>query len=205
MNDLYESGRVGHDPLERFMKYMIKDAKLSNPGYSNHSIRATVITSLNESGYEARHIIAITGHKSETTVKQYAKKCPEKKKREMSECLAVKLDTKKAKLEGKVDKIVNMPFRVHSKTAATMVTPLTNNSQDNMTSALGNQNLQLLLFDDTDDDLLLKVLDKFDKENPLTNTQLVQNIISSCQTQAMLPQMYFPNSTVTINYNFAPK
>ena len=75
----YERMRVGHDPLERFMRFLSENAKLSKI-YTNHSIRATVITNLSNSGYEARHIIAVTGHKSESTVKQYATKCPDAKK-----------------------------------------------------------------------------------------------------------------------------
>ena len=41
----FENRTVGHDPIERFMKYLSKDANLSK-SYSNHSIRATVITTL---------------------------------------------------------------------------------------------------------------------------------------------------------------
>ena len=86
-NEWYESRPVGHDPIERFMKYLTKDAKLAAQNYTNHSIRATVIGTLDSKGFEAHHITAISSHKNESTIKTYAKKCPEKKKSEMYEAL----------------------------------------------------------------------------------------------------------------------
>ena len=76
----YEKRNVGHDPLERFMKTLILNAKLSTSGYTNHSIRATCIGTLDNSGFEARHITAISSHKNESTIKTYSTKCPEKKR-----------------------------------------------------------------------------------------------------------------------------
>ena len=65
------------------MKQLCVDAKLSRLDYTNHSIRSTCITNLDKYGFEARHITAVSGHKSEATVKEYSVKCPENKKREM--------------------------------------------------------------------------------------------------------------------------
>ena len=74
--------------LERFMKLSIcKDLKLDGQ-YTNHSIRATVISTLDREGFEGRHIIALSSHKSEATVKQYAPKCPENKCKEMFDSLS---------------------------------------------------------------------------------------------------------------------
>ena len=41
--------------------------------------------------FELRHIMAISSHKSETTVKTYTKKCPDPKKCEMSAALSNKM------------------------------------------------------------------------------------------------------------------
>ncbi len=38
---------------------------------------------LDDAGYEAHHIIALSSHKSESTVKKYATKCPDEKKHQM--------------------------------------------------------------------------------------------------------------------------
>ena len=208
----YDSGRVGHDPLERFMKFLTKDAALIIKDYTNHSIRATVITNLNEFGYEARHIIAVTGHKSESTVKQYAKKCPESKKREMNESLASKLQPKKVKVTDKQDFDATVQFEKKPNIASAAISVPTKNPDPDTSTDFADKNFQILPMDDTDDDLLMKVLDEFDKQSNPTNTQVVTNNVQTINTSVMhnqkypypntMPQMYFPNSTVTINYNF---
>ena len=72
----YEKRRVGHNQLETFMKELCVAANLSRKDYKNHSIRATCITNLDKAGFEGRHIIAVSGHKSEQTVRDYADTCP---------------------------------------------------------------------------------------------------------------------------------
>ena len=88
-----------HEPLERYMKYLSTEAGLSMDEYTNHSIHAMCITLLDRAKFEARHIIAITGHKSESTIKAYAKGCSNEKKREMSDALATKILPKVPKIE----------------------------------------------------------------------------------------------------------
>lgn len=61
------------------------EAQLSKR-YTNHSIRSTVMGILDEL-FEGRHVIALSGHKSENTIKQYARRLAPKKKREMCEAL----------------------------------------------------------------------------------------------------------------------
>ena len=51
--------------------------------YTNHSICATVITMLDNNGVEARHIIKLSSHKYEATIKEYACECPNNKSKEM--------------------------------------------------------------------------------------------------------------------------
>lgn len=62
------------------MKTISSDAGLSQV-YTNHCIRATCITTLDNNGFEARHIMSITGHKSETSIRAYSKTGLETKKR----------------------------------------------------------------------------------------------------------------------------
>lgn len=45
------------------MKALSEMYKLSK-SYTNHSLPATTITLLDEEGFEARHILSISGHKS---------------------------------------------------------------------------------------------------------------------------------------------
>ena len=88
----YEPRKVGHNPLETFMKELSKDAQLQKK-YTNHSICSTCISKLDNSGFEAHHITALTSHKSESTIKECATKCPESKKKEMFQALADPITT----------------------------------------------------------------------------------------------------------------
>jgi predicted component of viral defense system (DUF524 family) len=56
--------------------------------YTNHSIRATAITEMDEAGIDTRHIMHVSGHKSEYSIKHSRQRISEKKKREISHCLS---------------------------------------------------------------------------------------------------------------------
>ena len=86
----YDAAPVGRDPLNSTMKELSKNAKLSMI-YTNHCIRASVIMNLNEQGFEACDIMATTGHKSESSIRSYAKKVPVKRRHAMSDALAAKI------------------------------------------------------------------------------------------------------------------
>ena len=77
----FEGRGLGHNTIESFMKTLAKNANLTNLEYTNHLIRSTVITNLDKHGFEARHITAVSGHKSEATIKEYSVKCPDVKKK----------------------------------------------------------------------------------------------------------------------------
>ena len=57
----FDAVKLGHNPLETFMNLQSKE-------YTNHSIRVTCISKLDMCGFEARHITAISSHKSESTI-----------------------------------------------------------------------------------------------------------------------------------------
>ena len=54
------------------MKVISQQAELSTT-YTNHSIKATTITILNRSGFKARHIMSVSGHRNESRIKSYNK------------------------------------------------------------------------------------------------------------------------------------
>lgn len=81
----YDNMVVGERTLGQMMKQMSKQAKLS-VNYTNHSIRATAATILDKSGFEARHIMSVSGHRSESSIRSYGKTDESTKKR-MSETL----------------------------------------------------------------------------------------------------------------------
>ena len=56
--------------------------------YTNHCIRATNLTALDDVGIEARHIMRVSGHKSEASIRSYACRLNAKKKEQISETLS---------------------------------------------------------------------------------------------------------------------
>ena len=82
----YDNMVVGERSLGEKMKKISKDANLSKT-YMNHSIRATAVTILDRSGFEARHIMAVSGHKNESSIRSYCKTDMSTKK-EMSASLS---------------------------------------------------------------------------------------------------------------------
>lgn len=216
----YDKIRVGYGPIENFMSNLSKEAALSRK-YTNHSIRSTVMGLLGEQ-YEGRIVIGWSGHKSEGTVKQYIRKLPTKKKREISNYLGNNIQPKAPK------------YAFQSIPAATSKPP-----EDPLPQQQNTEQPQLpqeydiqALDDAPSDDLLIQVLEEIEKKNeaqqnqpqavavqnpqgnPLmpSNTMNIQQNVSNIQNvnamkPPMVPTMYFGgHSTVTINYNFnSPK
>lgn len=81
---------VGKNTLGNMMQKISQEANLSKM-YTNHCIRATCISVLDECGYEARHIIGLSGHKSELSIKHYASRLNKSKKRDMSTAVSSKV------------------------------------------------------------------------------------------------------------------
>ncbi|CAC5384014.1 unnamed protein product [Mytilus coruscus] len=82
----YRKAPIGKNSLAVMMPEISERAKLSRR-YTNHSIRATSITAMDEAGIEARHIMRASGHRSEASIHSYSKRLSEKKQREMSDSL----------------------------------------------------------------------------------------------------------------------
>ena len=80
---------VGKNTLAEKMKQISLTAKCSRT-YTNHCLRATTVTTLDRNGFEARHIMGVSGHKSESSIRSYSRVC-EDKKREMSRALSTQI------------------------------------------------------------------------------------------------------------------
>ena len=78
---------LGKNTLGDLMKSISREANLSQI-YTNHSIRATAVTVLDHSNVEAMHIMRVSGHKSESSIRSYARRLSENKQREISTTLA---------------------------------------------------------------------------------------------------------------------
>ena len=69
------------------MTSISKELKLSQK-YTNHCIRATAVSLLDECNFEARHIMRVSGHKSESSIRSYSRRLSEVKRKEMSHSLS---------------------------------------------------------------------------------------------------------------------
>ena len=65
------------------MKTLSIQAELSNV-YTNHCLRAACITALDQSGFEARHIMSVSGQKSEASIRSYSRNVSDTVRHEMS-------------------------------------------------------------------------------------------------------------------------
>ena len=108
---------VGQRILGEKRKKLSTDAELSYI-YTNHSIRVTTITVLDECGYEARYIMAVSGRKSENSIRSYAARTSLSKKRKMSEALSFSTSENKIKSDSQ-----SFSIGESSKSLATISSP----------------------------------------------------------------------------------
>ena len=78
---------IGKNTLGTFMSSISKELKLSQK-YGNHCIRATAVSLLDECNFEARHIMHVLGHKSESSIHSYSRCLSEVKQTEISDILS---------------------------------------------------------------------------------------------------------------------
>ena len=83
----YTTKPLGIHGIGSMMKNISKRLQLSEM-YTNHCIRATVVTLLSAEGIEARQIMRVTGHKSESSLRSYDSDNPAELKRKISNILA---------------------------------------------------------------------------------------------------------------------
>ena len=194
-----------------------KNIKLDGD-YTNHSIRSTVISTLDNAGFESRHIIQLSSHKSESTIKEYSTKCPENKRKEMFQSLseAMTPTNKRRKLPtaataSKPEEIKevaqNLPtFQIepiddfntiddHVLADLMLDFPL----EPVQTPQAEQENRNPNINAPTNDELAVTKDPRQPQKLQEINTQF--NTFNQNRIPAM-PQMYFPNSHVTINYNF---
>lgn len=78
--------------LRTFMSSISKEPKLSQK-YTNHCIRATAMSLLDEGNFEARHIMRVSGHKSESSIRSYSRRQKEISHALSSACSAENLES----------------------------------------------------------------------------------------------------------------
>ena len=141
-------------------------------------------------GFEARHIMARTSHKSESSIKSYSRKISNKKRREISDLLAENMSVEEPQpkvtrqstnttesVKTNNDNVVKAP--VLSTSNATVSVPTDDPNVVNVLVPIANVNLQIVqiaesnVTDDYDipDNQILDILSDIEKEN----MQLVQH------------------------------
>ena len=83
----YRNAPVGKNTLGTLMKRISEDLELSQT-YTNHCIRTTAVSLLDECNFEARHIMRVSGHKSESSIRSYSRRLSETKQKQISDSLA---------------------------------------------------------------------------------------------------------------------
>ena len=68
----FDAMPVGFNQLGKMMKRISIEAGLSMV-YTNHCLRATSVTILDNCGIEARHIMSVSGHRSEKSIRSYSR------------------------------------------------------------------------------------------------------------------------------------
>lgn len=86
----YENRPLGVNKLSTTMKEISKEANLSRI-YTNHSVRATAITLWANAGLSDREIMAISGHRSEASLRSYHQQPSVNQLRKCSDVLTVAL------------------------------------------------------------------------------------------------------------------
>ena len=82
----YDNMVLGKQYLGRMMRTISEKYNLSNP-YTNHCLRATVVTELDRAGFESKDICHVTGHHSSESLKHYCDKPSTDRSLEMSRTL----------------------------------------------------------------------------------------------------------------------
>lgn len=93
----YENRPLGVNKLSTMMKEISKDASLSRI-YTNHFVRATAITLWANAGISDREIMAISGHRSEASLRTYHQQPSVNQLRKCSDVLTVALSE-----DGRID------------------------------------------------------------------------------------------------------
>jgi hypothetical protein len=83
----YDSVPVGHNTLGNMMTTISKDCQLSKI-YTNHSLRTTTDHLLDVVRFPDRHIMSVTGHMAESSLKTYTGYTDSKTKQKMSNTLS---------------------------------------------------------------------------------------------------------------------
>ena len=136
--------------------------------------------------------MATMGHTSKISIKNYSRRCPSRKRREMYDVLS-EIPKKRSKTES----------------TSTLTSPSSNNATEpnfDLTNAelktINSEDLSdIFQFDDEIEmPQVLDILTQIEKENE--SLQVTKASPQKTTNVSLVPTMHFPHSNVTINYHF---
>ncbi|KAL5018423.1 hypothetical protein ScPMuIL_004145, partial [Solemya velum] len=83
----YTDNPVKHHQYTRFMDDISKHSKCDKH-YTAHCLRTTAIQGMNDAGINTRHIMYMSGHRSEKSVRSYSRECSTSQKKSISGTLS---------------------------------------------------------------------------------------------------------------------
>lgn len=173
----YDSIPTGHNILGSMMVNISKECLLSKL-YTNHSLRATTVHVLDCARFPDRHIMSVTGHKAESSLKTYTGFTDTKTKQKMSATLSNVL---RDGVEVKQNKLPDLdPGRFN-------LLPLTNSQEDWLIQDMET---------DTNVDDILQSLDIPNVDNNSvvhTPSTSVNNVMMKPNNFMNMPSINFPN------------
>ena len=122
------------------MKTISKNANLPQE-YTNHSIQTTAVTLLDHSNFEAHHIMRVSGHKSESSIRSYSRRLPESKQSEISDALSTACGIDHAVVPVLTLPTNNEDLELTSSQFQDAVDSLTNSPLPNINSLQGSPSL----------------------------------------------------------------
>ncbi|XP_071138416.1 uncharacterized protein [Mytilus edulis] len=209
----YDNIPLGHNKLGIYMNEISKAANLSKE-YTNHSCRATTVHILDEAQIPSRHIMSVTGHNSEASLKTYSGKTCEKNKKMMSNTLSEKTLCKTSKVSKPAALSSNIDFLCLSQTSVTVETEAISTTSfgsfnlqplsDSQTQNLMNDIIPEMAADDGMDDGMDDLLKSL--EVPRCIPKQSNSVNAASINQKAMPVPVFNNcSNISVNYNFIQK
>lgn len=107
----YDNKPLGINKLSTMMKEISSEANLSKI-YTNHSVRATAITLWSDANVPSRHIMNISGHRNEQSIKNYNSRPSSKQLHKCSEILTTALEPRKADQQVNNDDVPQLPLQM---------------------------------------------------------------------------------------------
>ena len=118
----YDNMPLGQNKLGNLMVVISELTNISSR-YTSHSLRATTVHILDNAMVPTRHIMSVTGHRAESSLKTYTGKTTDKMKKMMSHTLTAKTMTEDIPL----NEITNIPPLVQSVNTMPVI-PVTEDS-----------------------------------------------------------------------------